>query len=133
METTILNDIIGKTLVSIEQSGNGAEIDSVLFTDTEGTKYSMYHSQDCCESVSLHDIVGDIDDLIGSPIVQAEGVTHTNETPDDLKDVSAADESWTWTFYKFATNKGSVTLRWLGSSNGYYGEEVNFDTIKKKD
>jgi len=45
----------GKTLVSIE----GEALSDLFFTCTDGSSYRMYHEQDCCEHVSLEDVVGD--------------------------------------------------------------------------
>jgi len=121
MEVVIYNDLIGKTLTAIETDRR----EFIEMTTADGKKWRMYHSQDCCESVEIEDINGELDDLIGSPILMAEEVTHENETPDGM----SADEnygSFTWTFYKFATMKGYVTIRWYGASNGYYSERVSF-------
>jgi|SRR5690554_3921710 len=107
----------GQILTKVEKIGD----DSILFETATGEKYEMYHEQDCCEHVYIESIVGDLEDLVGSPILMAEEVTNIDEPP-----TSELEESYTWTFYKFATNKGYVTIRWYGSSNGYYSESVSF-------
>lgn len=86
----------------------------------------MFHDQDCCEHVSIEDVQGDVEDLIGSPILLAEKVTNSETYPDGVPK-SDYTESFTWTFYKLATIKGSVTIRWLGESNGYYSEDVTIE------
>jgi hypothetical protein len=123
--TTNVSELIGKTLVSIEKIND----DELIFTCDTGEKYKMYHEQDCCECVSIEDICGDLQDLVGSPIMVAEEVSNYEPTSkeDIEKTVDANDYgSCTWTFYKFATIKGYVDIRWFGESNGYYSESVDF-------
>jgi len=117
-----VSDLKGKTLSSIS---GGVGDGSIEFRTTLGETYLMYHEQDCCESVSVEDIVGDLEDLVGSEILLAEEVE--GETPVDFNERD--HESVTWTFYKFATRWGYVDIRWLGSSNGYYSEGVSFRKI----
>ena len=119
-------DLQGKTLARISGLSPGSE--KVDFFTTDGHHYCQSHSQDCCESVEVQDMVGDLADVIGWPILLAEEVQHSNENPPEVP-VPEYEDSWTWTFYKLSTIKGSVTIRWYGSSNGYYSETVDFEEV----
>lgn len=110
----------GKTLKDVIYSS-----DEIVFITTDDEKYMMYHEQACCEKVLVEDIEGSLQDLIGYPILQAE--ESTNET--DTFDRVMGNDSFTWTFYKLATIKGYVTIRWLGESNGCYSERVTFNKV----
>lgn len=83
--------------------------------------YNIDHQQACCESVYIEDVVGDINDILNSPILRAE------ERTDDGRGEASATQ---WTFYELATIKGSVTIRWYGMSNGYYSVSVTFERVK---
>jgi hypothetical protein len=112
--------LVGKTLESVVRDGDEA----ILFVTVDGPDYRMWHRQDCCESVCIEDVNGDLQDLVGTPILGAEELTNEPE-PKEPHD----DESQTWTFYRLSTIKGTVTIRWYGSSNGYYSESVDFDEV----
>lgn len=120
------DELIGKVFTKVEQISN----DEIYFYSEDGITYKMYHEQDCCESVYVEDICGNLDDLVGTPILMAEEVSNENE---ENKALSEWDESYTWTFYKFATIKGYVTIRWYGTSNGYYSESVDFVVLNDSD
>ena len=116
-------DLKGLTIAKIE--GAEQNSDEIRFTLTDGRVFRMYHCQDCCECVQVEDVCGDIEDLIGEPLLEAEEASN-----DDHEAPSGYYESYTWTFYKLGTIKGHVNIRWLGTSNGYYSEHVNFKEVK---
>ena len=115
-------DLLGKTIVKIEGMKKGSE--KVTLTLQNGDIVSLYHFQDCCEYVSLYDVNGHIEDLIGSPVTMALE-SSSGKYPADIEAPKYTD-SYTWTFYKLATINGFVDMRWLGESNGYYSEVVDF-------
>lgn len=121
LQSAPFDDLVGKTLTHIitKQAGRDGDGDIIeVYFKSDTDNYKMHHYQDCCESVYLAEIIGDLNDLVGDPILQAECVTQEGQSMDGTA---------TWTFYKLATIKGSVTLRWLGESNGYYSEDVSFE------
>lgn len=122
-----VSDLLGLTLIDVIVGD-----DSITFKSSDGRVFEMYHSQNCCESVSIDDVCGNINDLIGSPILQAEEAESDKTEARTHIDgsLSYTDTSWTWTFYKLATAKGYVTIRWYGTSNGYYSEGVDFREVK---
>ena len=100
----------------------------LVFEGDCGRMWKLHHEQDCCEGVSIEDIVGDISDLEGAMIFHAEEVSNdmiSKPAPSEYT------ESETWTYYRLRTNKGWVEFRWYGSSNGYYSESVDFSTLRE--
>lgn len=113
---TKFEDLVGKTLIDIQV---GTEV--ITWTTSENVVYKMHHYQACCESVYVEDVCGDVNNIIGSKVLFAYESTKSNN--EDYK-------SQTWTFYNISTIKGSLTIRWLGESNGYYSERVDFDQVQ---
>ena len=112
------SELLNKYIIKIDKLD-----DEIYFYLTNGAEYKMYHENDCCEQVYIEDIDGDLNDLLHSRILQA----------DESTKVGTGSESETWTFYKLATIKGYVTIRWYGSSNGYYSESASIKKIKDED
>ncbi len=106
-------EMLGQTFTRVWSDG-----DSVTF-ENDKVRYVLYHQEDCCESVVVEDIIGDLDDLEKWPLLIARE-DHDADGPE-----LPNEESYTWTFYNFATFKGYVTIRFLGTSNGYYSEDVD--------
>lgn len=140
-----IEKLLGKTLETVKVIDD----EEIIFTTDTNEVYRMYHCQDCCESVYVDDIIGDLDDLTYSPILEAREATNRGRVdesfwaeyynPEDFVLQKMAgfpdlernrDESETWTFYILTTNKGSVTIRWYGTSSGYYSESVDFERVE---
>jgi hypothetical protein len=115
------SDLQGKTLDLVDV----VEDHAIKFFCDDRTIYKLCHFQDCCETVVIESITGDLADLIGTPILLAEEVVSEDPPPG-----SERIESDTWTFYKLRTIKGSVDIRWHGTSNGYYSESVDFVEVR---
>jgi len=103
--------MVRETFVKVENRGDR----ELIFWRADNSYVIFYHEQDCCETVEIVEVIGNLEDLIDTPILVSEERSSKEETNYD---------SQTWTFYEFRTIKGSVTVRWLGESNGYYSESV---------
>jgi hypothetical protein len=105
------NTLAGKTLAKVQKDGD----ERILFATADGEKYVMMHEQDCCEDVHIDDICGDLESLVGNPILEAIESSNSGDTDEGGE---------TWTFYKLATINGWVDIKWYGSSNGCYSTSV---------
>ena len=117
-----IESLVGRLLIHVEVVGDNQEL---LFRCMDGAVYRMHHRQDCCESCNLVEIVGDLRDLHGLVVEAYEASSEGVPPPAD----SYEPESYTWTFYVLCTNKGTVTFRWYGTSNGYYSERAHFERV----
>jgi hypothetical protein len=158
MKSVGIEILVGKVVREIENLEVGKGYDQLItFSCTDGSEFGMKYDPDCCASCSIEDIIGDPKDLLNSPILMAEEVSSNNpdektiaerrevyekrkaEQGEDFYSYGPSpengwkDESETWTFYKLSTIKGSVTIRWYGSSNGYYSESASFYDLNQKE
>jgi hypothetical protein len=114
----------GKTITSIKN----VEGNQIQFSTSDGNKYLMRHRQECCEMVSVHDIIGELTSLVGSPLIVAREEAQGDEWPNDAPPPEYR-HSFTWTTYFLETERSKVRIRWLGRSNGYYSESVQIDEL----
>lgn len=107
----ITNYVMGKTIESIDRGD-----EHITFYFTDGTACESMHMQDCCETVAIERIEGNLDNILNSPVLYAD------ENNDEVDSERHFYESHTWTTQIITTEKGTVKIIWLGESNGYYGE-----------
>lgn len=124
--------LLGKTLCLIDRTTTNEKADALLFCTTFGEVYALYYSPDCCAICTIESITGDLNDLIGHPLLIAEEAV-SGDPPAGVDQGEYVPESQTWTFYKLATVKGYVDIRWYGESNGYYSESVSFAKLDTAD
>lgn len=107
------DEFYGKLIVGVDGLDTGSGEVAIHFED--GSSFHMWHSQDCCESVSITDI-----DSAGN----LEGATWFEcEVSSKHGKSEWGDEEWT--FYTIRTSLGYVWIRWYGESNGYYSTGVS--------
>lgn len=110
--------MIGETIKYIDVD----EYDHQIRVETEsGRVFLIYHKQDCCESVRLVDINGNIKHLEGKVI---EDFSHMSK-----RYSNEYGNSETTTIITFFVDDSTVTTRLIGESNGYYSEEISVEEI----
>lgn len=116
----MFSDLSDQTVIAVTGAVPGS--DAIDLLTATGRSFRLYHEDDCCESVTVEDVAGDVADLLGTPILHAVETSSSDHQTERDQDA----DSFTWTFYRLTTIKGTVVIRWLGISNGYYSEAVTF-------
>jgi len=119
--TITKKDLFMRRIVSIE--GLTKDSEKVTLTFENGDYIEQYHHQDCCESVTVAQVDGNVEKHIGATILEIQEKVLGK---DGLSDNQLPEycESLTATFYTMKTSKGYLDWRWYGESNGYYSESV---------
>lgn len=114
--------IVGKTIESV--IGLESQSEKVVLTFTDDTYVIFHHQQSCCESVYLEDY-----ELTGK---LEYGVINDAYSTSKCDDDEECDNIKLWTFYNINTSKGTLNLRWYGTSNGYYSVGVSVNYIEEQ-
>lgn len=108
-----MKNLIGATILSATTHYN----DNLLYIETDKGTMRFYHDQECCESVWLEDGLEDLEKMLHAEVIE-------NYDEDALNEY---DYSYTWTYYKISTLNHDCTLRFYGTSNGCYSEDVDIE------
>jgi len=126
------SELVGKKIISVERERYHGDYDyagylaeEIIFGISDGSEYKMFHEQDCCESVTVKEVDNDLQKLVGATVLVAECVKNDQQEADD-------GDTFTWTFYKLVTDRADYfTISWMGESNGYYSESVDFVLVEE--
>ena len=118
----------GKKIIKVELIKDENDDRTEIHFYTKSKVYRLYHEQSCCEHVIIEDINGDLTKLVNETILFAEESSNSNNNEEEYSYDSA-----TWTFYKIGIRNEWIDIRWLGQSNGYYSECVNFTEYDLKE
>jgi len=69
----MFESLLGKIIVKIDCAE--PQSDEITIYCDDGTAYVLNHEQECCECVYVEDIIGNIDDLLHTPITMADVVS----------------------------------------------------------
>jgi len=116
----LFDELVGRTIISAHNND-----DVLTLTLEDGTVCELYHERDFCANVAINNINGDFADLVGKPLTVAK----EEDVTDELGAPYEYAESYTWTRYTLATADHSVSITWLGESNGYHSEDVYFRVV----
>lgn len=108
----------GQKIVSVEEPAE--ERKGLVKVTLESRAYIRFiHHFECCEMVGLEDRLPELQALVGDLFVGVEEVSNDHVDPND--------PNGEWYFYNVTTQKSEAQLRFYGTSNGYYGTEVNVE------
>tara|TARA_R100000951_G_scaffold113672_1_gene116162 strand:+ start:92 stop:463 length:372 start_codon:yes stop_codon:yes gene_type:complete len=108
-----LDNMVGRVVKYVD-----VDHDQMKITCEDNSVFTFYHEQDCCESVYIYETEGEPMSLKGWKLLLVD-MEATRE------DNAPYDESRTTTVVKFITNENTVSVKWIGESNGYYSESVD--------
>ena len=110
----LVEKLKGREIIS--WSGARKNSKEVIFYLDQEESIVFGHDQHCCESVNLVDF--EKQGKMEGELLYIQESSNKDNPPNDWG-------SHTWTFYDVRTTKGLLTMRWLGTSNGYYSESVD--------
>lgn len=115
--------LVGELIKSIDIDMKEHEI---LIETESGRFFLIYHSQDCCESVT-------IEKLNHPGILNFVGRVVSGASIDEVYSgkMTEHNESETKTIVSLRCDDDTEIVEWIGTSNGYYSESVDFTELQK--